>query len=202
MKNQLERELLLELGKLEVGAPAGGKVSPGLGTANPPGLTRKEASWGTCSQQLPVQEKQMISAHNLPKPCRGSTGWFAPLCFLLKRGRALGAGSCPAVLPHLLQHPLPAPAPTRIGPTEKAPDPIQLPAMPPSGKAWPHGAGCPPGTSRTLSLTMRARANSPASSGKDAGELGGVISGSWDFSPQPLQSWRVGSHHNCQVTDF
>ena len=86
-----------------------------------------EVSWGAGTQQLPVQEEQ-ISAHNLLKPCRGSTGCFSPLCFLPERRRALGARSCPAVLPHL-RHP-PVPAPTGTRPREKAQDPAQALVMP------------------------------------------------------------------------
>lgn len=142
------------------------------------------------------REKQITSAHNIPKPCRRSMGRFSLLCFFLKHGRAFGARSCPMVLPRLLQHPLSAPAPTGINSMEKAQDPVQWLVMPSDGKAWCYGAECPPGTPRTLSLIIRARANSPASSRKGTGKMGGVVNGSWDFSPQPPQSWRVGFHNN------
>lgn len=66
------------------------------------------------------REKQMISAHNVPKPCRGSTGWFFSVLFFPETWkRELPRGD-----------PTPAVAPTGISPMEKAQDPVQQPVMP------------------------------------------------------------------------
>lgn len=46
-------------------------------------------------------------------------------------------------------------------------------------------------------LFIGAVANSPASPRKDPGELCGAGSGSWDFSPQPPQSWRISPQQDC-----
>lgn len=111
------------------------------------------------------RRKEMISAHNMPKPC--CTGCFPLLCFLPEAWKSprnwevLGDAPVPAVTPM-----------TGTSPTEKAQGPIQLPAMPSNGKAWNDEAQFPPQeTSQTLSL----RANSPSSSRKGTGELSGVV---------------------------
>lgn len=46
------------------------------------------------------RRKQMISAHNVPKPRRVARGVSLCSAFFLKCGRALRAGSCPTMLQH------------------------------------------------------------------------------------------------------
>lgn len=78
--------------------------------------------------------------------------------------------------------------PTRISPVEKAQDPGGASR----GQVWCYGSGCPPDTSQSRSLSIRAKANSPAPSTTGTVGPGGGLTACGTSKSHPLRPAGLG----------